>query len=229
MLKKCKVVMLSTNEKTDILYWNKYKNLSSGRADLETLDDLKWANVTCQHLYIISNDEIKMGDWRYNSITNNVSKAANNYKNQHHLFKIIATTDKSLVFKTEYDREQDISLNLPQPSESFINKYIEQYNRSNIIEDVLVEYEEKAELRRGGQFISNVGTYTDGLEFYKEPKINSKDNTITIKKVKDSWELNFNQLMQIFDQGFKYYKYLNKESNCIGPSEYLNKWIEENL
>lgn len=63
--------------------------------------------------------------------------------------KIIATTDESLYFKdTNKNPKQymgsyismSLGENLPQPSQQFIQKYIGEYNKGNIITDVLVEY-----------------------------------------------------------------------------------------
>ena len=55
--------------------------------------------------------------------------------------EVLATTDTYLYIH----QKETISLPervfyLPQPSEQFIQKYIEEYNKGNIIEDVLVEY-----------------------------------------------------------------------------------------
>ena len=68
----------------------------------------------------------------------------------------------------------DVSLGLPQPSQQFIEKYIEEYNRGNIITDVFVEYENKFD-EYGYDIIKSI------------LKINPKDNTITIKKVKETY------------------------------------------
>ena len=73
---------------------------------------------TSHHLYIIDDSEIKEGDWIYNFETEEIIQcigkgSLRNWK------KILASTDKSL--------------NLPSPSEQFIQKYIESYNKGNVI------------------------------------------------------------------------------------------------
>ena len=73
-------------------------------------------------------------------------------------------------------RDIDFDITIPKPSDSFISKYIEEYNKGNIITDLLVEYEE------GKSYSGN-----EGLIIKEWLKINPKDNTITIKKAKDSW------------------------------------------
>src|SRR3990167_2003097 len=94
--KRCKVVMLST-EKASLLY-------KQGRElylkDERFIKDSFWENRTPQHLYILSDEEIKEGDWML-SHSNVVCQAANstlvncvsieNTKCR----KIIATTDSS--------------------------------------------------------------------------------------------------------------------------------------
>jgi len=50
-------------------------------------------------------------------------------------------------------------------------------------------------------------------------KVNPKDNTITIKKLKDSW--NKDEVIELI------YKYCKEITQCI--SEKDEKWIEENL
>ncbi|MEW2859388.1 hypothetical protein AB1A63_15220, partial [Lactiplantibacillus paraplantarum] len=49
-----------------------------------------------QHLYILSDDEIKEGDWYHNSIDNSI-KQASDWIYVSTCKKIIATTDTSLI------------------------------------------------------------------------------------------------------------------------------------
>ena len=65
----------------------------------------------------------------------------------------------------------DASLGLPQPSQQFIEKYIEEYNKGNVITEVLVEY----------VYLLDDRTVLP----YWNLKVNTKDNTITIKKLKE--------------------------------------------
>ena len=62
--------------------------------------------------------------------------------------EVLATTDKSLEISNNLDYNQllpnrkDFRFYLPQPSQQFIQKYIEEYNKGREIKEVLVEYEE---------------------------------------------------------------------------------------
>ena len=135
------------------------------------------------HLYVLSNDEIKEGDYCYSYKMNkivkstcDVSREAN--KNIGFWEKVIATTDKTL--------SQTNRTEIPQPSQQFIQKYIEEYNRGNIITDVLVEYE----LISNEEYFLNTINPDENVPYFDEDlKINPKYNTISIKKVKDSFTL----------------------------------------
>lgn len=220
MLKKCKVLMLPTNEKAQLVLGQQLVNV--GETDIPNDKD-----VTKQHLYITSDDEIKEGDWCIDTVDNNFIfkmtksfiKDNSNYKD--YCKKIIATTDSSLTIGEEdiWKNRKDILYPniLPQPSQSFIKKYVEEYNKGNIITDVLVEYHNNYDL--------HYYTPPGGIECCDktdswETKVNSKDNTITIKKIKDSWSRN--EVKYLLELG------MNKAKSNFNSGE-ISKWIEENL
>ena len=213
MDKRAKVFMLPTNEKAksnlllgrnELYYSNKLSNFSL-KEDIDRF----------QHLYITSDDEIKEGDW----ITDGkkVYKAPN-IDGFIGLYKIIATTDSSLFIDNSTTSNVDYRA-LPQPSQQFIEKYVEEYNKGNQIVNVLVEYD----LDIDDNFVSNAVKETAKQTYsYKDswkPKV-SKDNTITIRKVKDSWSRD--EVVELIK------KYSNE---CTGQPWFDtdDKWIEENL
>lgn len=187
--KRCKVIILPVGEE--------YK-VSSSRFQQPV------------HYYIVSDDEIKEGDWimsQPNSYPlHNISGGFQEYPDTNGCKKIIASTDKLL--------------GLPQPSESFRQKYVEKYNKGNKIREVMVEY------------------YYDDIEVYKNekiqkntdnyiPKVNHKDNTITIKKVKDSWSKY--EVIEIANKAFEYARGLQYKTSTRDFKSEFDKWIEENL
>ena len=110
-----------------------------------------------QHIYIISDEEIKEGDWfinDLNQIKKCISRDTEGYIDFEGGFntkpssckKIIATTDTTLKITIspylfpEGGACQSKDFLLPQPSQQFIEKYIEEYNKGNVITDVMVEY-----------------------------------------------------------------------------------------
>ena len=120
------------------------------------------------NLFITSDEEIKDGDWciLFDSFGHLFTDSAQQYiPSKGHvlnngLCKVISSTDTIL--------------NLPQPSQEFIQQYIKNYNEGNSITNVKVEYEDywiKAEY---------------SLDVAYRPVINS-DCTINIKPIKDSW------------------------------------------
>jgi hypothetical protein len=220
MFKKHKVVMLPTEKAENCLIRNESGNKSlwknNPKGHYFTQEYLKSVPATSHHLYILSDDEIKEGDWYIDTYSAIPLKASENHINKHSTSKkIIATTDESLKWYM-------IGF-LPQPSQSFIEKYIEEYNKGNVITDVLVEYEDAD--------FDYINTRLQGKPMVKPVvKVNPKDNTITIKKVKDSLkeflQKNPDYKEEVIELLHKRMRYtLNDwydESTTL-------KWIKENL
>jgi len=220
--------MLPTKEKANIIK----HDLGHIFYSKEALNKETVSMLSNQHLYFLSDEEeIKEGDWCYDKVLNVIFQTDEHtdfkYINQtdmvfvfNNVLKIIATTDDSLAIP--YDGKTPISENwggykLPQPSQSFIEKYVEEYNNGNVITEVRVEYE----------FGGIEESYFDGNN-EKLPlrlKVNPKDNTITIRKVKDSWSRD--ELIILLNKfGSKVYgEYTRNET----MEDFTDKWIEQNL
>lgn len=182
--KRAKVVRLSTTNDSNI-----YLKPQNGHLVIVTDTRVKryvtTFNFPKQHLYIISDDEIKEGDWFYNIHSKIVGRAAFDFGKDDLAKKVIATTDTSLYIH----QKETVSLServfyLFQSSQQFIEKYIEEYNKGNVITDVLVEYEYLLDNRV--------------VLPYWNLKVNIKDNTITIKKLKETY--NKEELCQILEK-----------------------------
>lgn len=252
--KKSQVVMLSTNQKAKegMLCLMKHRlgtyRLNTITAIAQQRDGLKvWVNnghlveldnkiylrenfpyIGYQHLYFLSDEEIKVGDWWYNSSTGLIFQVSsdnvamynqNSNMDRTGLKKIIATTDKSLgeIPNSIPGFNFPDKLGLPQPSQQFIEIFVKEYNKGNIITEVMVEYEA-------------MNTTIVGRKYNDfEPKINPKDNTITIRKVKDSWsreevEEKLNDL-HLFIRA----NAISDNSVRILISKMVKEWIKENL
>lgn len=168
MYKQHDLVLLPTNEKTIV---NSIVTRPSDNrmaiVNVLTKDDTQPS--IHQHLYVLSDEKIKAGDWFI--YENSILQASENtnYDSvwvtkpfiegslkvytivQSLCKKIIATTDTSLNFincgkcnelggKCKYEPKR--CFGLPQIHESFIKHYVEQYNLGNNITKVNVEYEE---------------------------------------------------------------------------------------
>jgi hypothetical protein len=133
MKKKCKVIMLPTNNLTFIRF-NKSLNIIS--PDISDYGVKVNNYISCQHLYITSDDKIKEGDWciMFDDLGNIFSNPQQYKPIEGHILnkglrKIIATTDTSLT--TPYmtgKRQQEINgvpqvKPLPKLSQELIQAY----------------------------------------------------------------------------------------------------------
>ena len=153
MKKQVKVVMLPTKKVTNI---GKYQD--TGNLVYNNGNDIP--RGIFQHLYFLSDDEIKEGDWYFDGVDFVHKKSKYNdalVDGNKKAKKIIATTDEELGYGDEFGAFYQ----LPRPSNEFLKKYCELGG----VDKVLVEYE----------LCNNVG-YLDSEKL----KVAS-DNTITIK------------------------------------------------
>ena len=90
--------------------------------------------------------------------------------------EVLATTDETL-YLTFNNGKTDLKFVLPQPSQQFIQKYIEEYNKGNIITNVLVEYE----LISNEEYFGNTVNPDNDVPYFDEKlKINPKDKSLNI-------------------------------------------------
>lgn len=198
MWKNSNVVMLATNQKSGTIWMNTIGQLIHTHVSGEYKEKYQ-----PQHIYITSDEEIKDGEWcidiwnveiiQMDSATKNMLDSGMLH-NPH--AKIIATTDTSL--------------GLPQPSQQFIQQYIEEYNKGNVITKIEVEYGV---------------TKNNNREFIEFLWITS-DNTINIRPIKDSWnrEEHAKSLSDLSRDLSKNFNLPFKES-----FDFTIKWIKENL
>lgn len=143
-----------------------------------------------KHFYIVSDDEIQVGDTVLKEMDNKTIvrvkdtqdllyfTAENELKTHVACVKVIATTNPEL--------------GLPSPSKSFIEKYCEKGG----IDEVMVEYTCVKSYWKDRSNIDNIIVYSKEetkkynclFDFYEsKPVVDKKDNTITIRPVKNSW------------------------------------------
>lgn len=198
MFERCKVVMLPTNKKSNIyLELNNPEGMLIINNLISLYDRERFKDYFPQHLYILSDEEIKEGDcWAINK-NNDTLYFLDSMGVYDSWLKVIASTDPSL--------------NLPIPSQSFIEEYTSEYTKGNKIEEVLVEFE-------AYDGYPPVSFMPDTL------KVNPKDNTITIKRVKDSWTRDevTNLCENAYDSGR--YSIIHKDIE-----QTFDKWVKTNL
>jgi hypothetical protein len=219
--KKHPIVILSTKNGDNAIISNNGK-LGNYRKDyLYTQEYLNSTNSSSHHLYILSEDKIKEGDWVLSLLTNNIIRVEKDNINNlstHKIYfkKIIATTNSLLTiskdsigksFISSIDNQNKL---LPQIPESFIKYFIEQYNKGNIITDVNVEYIEPRGCFEGDYYQGN-GKFN--------LKVTS-NNTITIKPIKERWSR---------EEVIELIKKFDIEERCGNGIFDIDKWIEQNL
>lgn len=188
--KDCEVIMLPSKEKAPLII-NQFNglSLSSKLGDkynqgMIQVQDIDLSNKIYQHLYILSNEEIKVdGDWYYNTITNAVfqMKYLTEY-NPEQDKKIIATTDSSIALLINDCIIGKAPTFYPKLSLDFINQFIEEYNKGNLITKVMVEYEEsKCKCLSCGKSVASTCNYSQkcNIQIVSNIKINP-DNTINM-------------------------------------------------
>jgi len=203
-----------------------------------------------QHLYLLSNEEIKECDWMITNF-NQICQANKFFVNVQKTGakKIIATTDTSLTIgkcwcmKPEVNGCSECTKCLPNFPQSFINYFIKQYNKGNVIKKVMVEYE--ADLSNN-PYSSN--KLTNALKALKESadigcklKVDS-NNCISIVPQKESWSRD--EVIELCKKAFDNSREFNSIdgivdihivssfSDCrdLTPVFSTNKeWIEQNL
>lgn len=128
------------------------------------------------HLYVLSNNEIKEDDWCIDS-NRNIFQHKNHFPISIGQRKIIATTDNSLTEDRQKAAFVVTGHPLPQPSKQFIQKFVEEYNKGNVITDVLIEYE----LISNEEYFGNTVNPDNDVPYFDEKlKINPKDNSLNI-------------------------------------------------
>lgn len=189
---KCCVVMLPSNQKARI---------SQLIDDKLVIDE---PIGICQHLYFISNREIKEGEYFLSSTGVVMIHNKRSYTGM--ISRRIVESDKKIESTT------DPTLGLPLIPQSFVNVFVEGQGK---IEEVMIEMEQE----------SSTG-YTEDRSrtFYGELSTKlRKDNTVICSPVKDTWtrEEVIRLLRQVHKDSRIPYSYIDVHG--------IEKWIEEQL
>lgn len=214
--KTYKVVMLPTEKASDLCLYtpqthdvsNNILNYGNYNQRLYGLDK----KPLYQHLYIISDEEIKEGDWFYNLATKEVLFASKdmlswnmNATQEHKGWKkIVATTDKSLGEPRPHSQA------LAYIPTSFIEAYIKAYNEDKPITEVDLEMYEHIIGNQGSMAFPN---------FETELRIKTRpDNTVIVHQSK---QFTYQNALDFAT----WYSGMDKEK----VKKQLDKWIQDNL
>lgn len=164
--RKCKVVMIevSGNSVRPLLVnpYSKKMEVPKHQHGYPAIE-YQYAGYKPYQLYFVNHDKINFDDYYLNNIvSSNIRIGINNGLNDESFYrskdimKVIASTENSL--------------GLPKPSQKFIEKFVSEYNKGNILDEVNIEF-----------VVENLN------EIFDKVKTNSK-NEITVSKVKTSWD-----------------------------------------
>lgn len=198
-----KIVMLPTDKKANT--GELFKRLDCNKLSKSAIEE-NFHNS--QHLYFLSTDKICEGDWIYSNHKNidfpeEIFQLIGENWTSYKEFEIISNVRKIIA-------STDPSLNLPKPSDSFLQAYIDAYNKSEKIEECLVEYIEGDNCQK---YDGTWEEWGDSLKVTKEE--------ITIRKVKESWSRE--EVVKLCQKCWL------KQTNADNMLEEFNNWISENL
>ncbi len=240
--KKCKVVLLSTPQNpTPISIGRTSNHMEYHEFRLFKKEGI-YDNHIFKHLYILSKDKLKKGDWMIHLGQKTISQYV--HGDNELWFKIITSTDKSL--------------NLDNIPEWFIKKFVDSYNDKNIIENVSVEFGEWFDKQVGDRMVVNKKLFglsenqlitiksfnhrndINVIEFEEDNEDNlgihishtdvsinelpivDDNNCINITSDKEIW--NREEVKQKMRDSISY-ALLNPDDTLLD----INNWIEENL
>ena len=231
--KRVKIIMLPTDKAENCILSYKELNGLEFVPGYFTKDYLNSINRIGNHLYFISDDEIKEGDWVMyleQATENNPTKKADPYLvtdlDEVHWNdkKIIATTDKSLTKGSLLQNAKErLKTNLlPQIPKSFIEKYCEVGG----IDEVLVELTGYFKCDNNHTMNTRAACrypMCNEICNKEELKIDSH-NTITIHPIKSSWNKEEVESL-LFQYAEEEHGWFSSKSEI----ESFNNWVSKNL
>lgn len=233
MNQKCKIVLIETDKAENCLILNTIKELVHYPNQVFTRSYLNSLNRASFHLYVLSDDKPKEGEYiptydEHSNKLNGVIKYDGVMGLPAYPKKIIATTNRSLIkskncecLATTPEGCSECIEKFPILSKDFIDKYCIEYNKSNKIEEILVEFIDNGEEGWSGSNESGEPIWNEKIELLVNP-----DNTINIKMIKDTW--NREEVVSILhsyvDSSVTKSLVLNKIFH-----DQCNRWINQNL
>lgn len=203
--RKKRIVMLPSEVPTKIILENGVLKFHLTKIDVG-------GNVEYMDLYILSDEEPIENDCGLLQPDNLIVKVPKGLYPKGSCVKIIVSTNTEIGSGSlEYN---DKYIQAPRPSDKFIRKFIEEFNKGNIIKEVLVEY---------GTFYKD--GYNNWFPYDKEfwdskgnsPKFGTKqelkvapDNTITIRPIELDDYTEMRKIGLTHDQCSEVCDYINK-------------------
>ena len=180
--KKAKVFVLETNQPPQIgdICYSKITGyfINEGHTSVTNVINMlfvKSTDIKTYKMYITEYKELKNKDYFIVRNSENTFVLGQQTKTTMNVIgdKVIAILGNSIYPLCDGHCGNECVCTYPHPSPSFVIKWVDEANNDNIITDILVEYEYLLD---------------DMLVLpYWNLKVNPKDNTITIRKVKENY------------------------------------------
>lgn len=226
MSKKYRVVMLPTKSKEGSKLFTFREKIDFYYKEVATIDE-----TIAQHLYIISNEEIKEGEYMYSYEFNTVFKASYNTTPSKDYWKVIASTYPSL--------------NLPGIQQSFLEKYVAAQGKITEVElEIDKEYEDWYEQMELTEFPGyqlklspNNEVIVVELPTKKEYITQFDDQSINFNRTDEEWnkiceddqELDYiDELDDLIDWLVtkRYFKKIVQSVKTLPTKEYIKMWLQ---
>lgn len=136
--KKCKVVILDAKNSTGLAFSFKTNELF-----ISVFDSLNYKECIYKHLYILSDDEIKEGDYVFEVERRRIGKVSKSEINEKGIWDLKIKTEKYEYYPVNIPKKiiasTDFSLGILYLDKNFIKQYVE----ANGFNEILVEYKNK--------------------------------------------------------------------------------------
>jgi|ERR1035437_882263 hypothetical protein len=199
-LKRIKIVLLEEKERIENCIVQD-RNMFYHFQTFLTRDYAKITYTNTYHIYVISDEtdgsfcRINAGDWVL--LPNNTIKQMSHSDILDYL-NSGSTATKKIITST------NLTLKLPIPNQNFTDNYCISKNKGSKIENALVECDEIK--------------LSDGSDFWFEPKINYKDNSIAIIEEKNNWT------REEYLTDLQYYMEYCQRNGYVTPMDWLSKY-----
>lgn len=202
--KKCKVVILDAKNSTGLVF-----NFKTNELFISVFDSLNYKECIYKHLYILSDDEIKEGDYVFEVERRRIGKVSKSEINEKGIWDLEIKTEKYEYYPVNIPKKiiasTDFSLGVLYLDKNFIKQYVE----ANGFNEILVEYKNKKPT-----FFADF--YNCKLPILKMIKSSFNKEELPIQAIKDC--LKYCENKQVYDKLSQYGDFYYK----------LNQFIKEN-
>jgi len=217
-----KIIMLPTDKSN--LYTDCNGNLQITSKEWSQGD---LSGCTMQHLYILSDDEIKEGDWCYNP-NNDGSVVRYTKYFRITVFKIIATTDPKLNNYIENDKGEGVDEIFPQIPQSLIEYYAKHQPEEVELEYVKVDNDTSATIQgHAPEWVEELKLQDNEVVWVK-PEYSHNTRQMNTQEIEDKFDVKLYTREEVEQLLFNLAEHYAMTSTKQEVDDF-NKWIKENL